>query len=73
MQALRPRRAACAATELARLPVEEQPTVVEAELCGVGEGDRDDAVLEAEGREADGVVLDVEIGGADALAEIRGA
>src|ERR1700722_11455244 len=27
MQALRPRRADCAATELARLPVEEQPTV----------------------------------------------
>ena len=43
---------------------------VEAELARVGEGDGDDAVFEAEGREADGVVLDVEIAGADALAEI---
>jgi hypothetical protein len=33
MQALRPRRAACAATELARLPVDEQPTVVKPKAC----------------------------------------
>ena len=32
---------------------------LEAELAGVGEGDGDDAVFEAEGRETDGVVLDV--------------
>ena len=43
---------------------------VEAELARVGESDGDDAILEAERRKADGVVLDVEIGGADALAEI---
>ena len=73
MQALRPSRAAWAATELARLPVEEQPTVSKPKLLRVGERDGDDAVLEAEGGEADGVVLDVEVGGADALAEIVGA
>ena len=43
---------------------------VEAELARVGEGDGDDAIFEAEGREADGVVFDVEVGCADALAEI---
>jgi hypothetical protein len=43
---------------------------LEAELARVGESNGDDAVFEAEGREADGVVLDVEIGCADALAEI---
>ena len=45
----------------------------EAELLRVGEGDGDDAILEGERREADGVVLDVEIVGADALAEVFGA
>jgi hypothetical protein len=35
MQALRPRRAACAATELARLPVDEQPTVVKPNFCAL--------------------------------------
>jgi hypothetical protein len=39
----------------------------------VRERDRDDAVLEAEGWEADGVVLDVEIGRTDSLAQIFGA
>ncbi len=36
----------------------------------VGQGDRDDAILEAERREADGIILDVEIVDANALAEI---
>jgi hypothetical protein len=43
---------------------------LEAELLRVGEGDGDDAVFEAEGWEADGIVLDVEVGCADAVAEI---
>ncbi len=45
----------------------------EAEALGVGERDGDDAILEGERREADGVVLDEEVVGADALAEISGA
>ncbi len=43
---------------------------LEAELLRVGQGDGDDAIFEAEGWEADGVVLDVEVGGADAFAEV---
>ena len=43
---------------------------VEAELARVGEGDGDDAIFEAEGWEADGIVFDEEIRCADALAEI---
>jgi hypothetical protein len=58
MQARMPRRAACAETG------------GEAELAGVCERDRDDAILEAERRKADRIVLDVEIGRADALAEV---
>ncbi len=50
--------------------MEEQPTIVEAELLRVGEGDGDDSIFEGEGWEADGVVLDVEVGGTDALAEV---
>ena len=46
---------------------------VEAEGLRVGQRDRDHAVLEAERREADGVVLDVEIVRADALAQIARA
>jgi hypothetical protein len=42
----------------------------EAELLRVGEGDRDDAIFEAESWEADCVVLDVEVSGTDAVAEI---
>jgi len=45
----------------------------ESKLARVGQRNRDDTVLEAEGWEADGVVLDVEVGGADALAEVGGA
>ena len=43
---------------------------LEAEGLRVGQRDRDHAILEAERREADGVVLDVEIGRADALAQV---
>ena len=43
---------------------------LEAEPARVGEGDGDDAVFEAEGRETDGVVLDVEVGCADSFAQI---
>src|ERR1700730_8655668 len=39
---------------------------IEAELLCVGQSDGDDAVLEAERGEADGVVFDVEVAGADA-------
>ena len=45
----------------------------EAEGLGIGESDGNDAVFEAECGEADGVVLDVEIASADALAEVLGA
>src|SRR5260370_33061187 len=43
---------------------------LKAKALSIGQGDGDDAVFEAERREADGVILDVEIGCADALAEI---
>ncbi len=43
---------------------------IEAESLRVGEGDGDDSILEAEGWEADGIVFDIEVGGADALAEV---
>ena len=45
---------------------------VEAELARVGQRNGDDAILEAERGKADGVVLDVEAGGADARAEAAG-
>ena len=41
----------------------------EAELLGVGERDGDDAVLEGERREADGVVLDEQVSRTNALAK----
>ena len=46
---------------------------VEAEDLRVGQRDRDHAILEAQRGQADGVVLDVEIAGADALGQPRGA
>ncbi len=72
MQAFKPSRAACAATEFARLPVDEQATVSNPKLR-VGERDRDDAVFKAQGRQANRVILDVKIGRADALAEVWSA
>ena len=44
---------------------------VEAERLRVGQRHGDDAILEAQRGDADGVVLDVEIARADALAEAR--
>ena len=57
IHAARPARAACAATALARLPVDAQPTVSRPKAPRGVERDGDDAVLEGEGRVGDRVVL----------------
>ena len=67
-----PAAAAWAATALARLPVEAQATVVEAELARLGDRDGDDAVLEGLGR-VGGVVLDPEGVEAEPLGQAVGA
>ena len=56
-----PRRAACADTEFARLPVDAQASTVEAELPGARRRHRDDAVLVGQRRMVDRIVLDVEL------------
>ena len=53
IQAGRPARAACAATALARLPVEAQPTVSRPRPSAALSARRDDPVLEARARDGD--------------------
>ena len=58
-----------AATELARLPVEAQATVVKPKFARAAQGDADHAILERKGRVIDRVVLDPEFANAEALGE----
>ena len=55
-----PARAAWAATELARLPVEAQAATLNPSCAGLGQGDRHHPVLERAGR-VGGVVLDPQL------------
>ena len=70
-QACSPARAAAAPTAPARLPVEEQDRVCEAEVAGGLEGDGDDPVLEGVGGVA-GVVLDVQRAQAELAGQVVG-
>ena len=67
-----PARAAWAATEFARLPVEAQAAILKPELAGLGEGDGDDAVFERACRVA-GVVLHPELAQSELGCEPVGA
>jgi len=73
IHALKPSRAACAATEFARLPVEEQANRIKAKMASIGERHCDYTILEAQGRQADCIVLEIEIAQANALSELRRA
>ena len=72
MQVFSPRRAACAATALARLPVEEQPTVSKPKLRALASATETTRSLKLSvGRQTASFLI--EIAGADALAARCGA
>ena len=61
MHACSPLRAACAATALARLPVDEHDTASNPNALRIRQRHRHHAILKAERGQAHGVVLEVEI------------
>ncbi len=71
MYVFSPSRAACAATEFARLPVEEQPTVSKPNSLRIRQRHRHHAILEAQRGHAHRIILKVEIRCANPLGQPR--
>jgi hypothetical protein len=67
IQALKPSRAACAATAFAKFPVDEHATVSRPKISCLRQRHRNHAILEAESWKANRIILDAEPPGANFL------